>query len=182
MTMSSSIARFLAPPLFLSAILCCGGSTSGTTNGDGGIPPDGDPGASCPIHLSGTPGGRPVATMCAASTNVPLPADGGATSCTTDTDCGSGEACACADELIGNAVHTNSCVQTQCHVDSDCGSGEVCSPTAQDLCSGGGPFFACHSSADKCRVDADCCSSAPACRYQPSVGHWACVAMCTVSG
>ncbi len=97
--MTSSIARFLAPPLFLSAILCCGGSTSGTSNGDGGtptadgsgtpngdggIPPadgsgtpngdggfptaDGSPGGSCPINLSGTPAGRPVAMACPAST------------------------------------------------------------------------------------------------------------------
>jgi hypothetical protein len=206
--MSSSLARFLALPLFLSAIICCGGSTSGTSNRDGGISADGGPGASCPINLAGTPNGRPVAMMCAASTNLPgLPPDGGVTSCTTDADCGtstlyrwcragkcqvdqcftdgdcgSGEACLCANEQVGNALHTNSCVQTQCHVDSDCGSGEVCSPTVMDLCSDGAPFFACHSSADKCRVDADCCSSAPACRYQPMVGHWECVARCTVSG
>jgi hypothetical protein len=207
--MTSSIARVLAPPLFLSAILCCGGSTGGTTShGDGGIPPAEDsPGASCPTNLSGTPAGRPVAMTCAPTTVVVPPPDGGVTSCTTDADCGSntpyswcragkcqvdqcftdgdcasGEACSCANEQIGNAVHTNRCVQTQCHVDSDCGNGEVCSRTATDLCASSNAFLACHSPADQCRVDADCCSSAPACRFQATVGHWECAAVCTAAG
>jgi Cys-rich repeat protein len=196
--------RVLAIPFFLAALVCCGASTV-ATNGDGGTA---DGSWSCPTKLSGTPGGRPVAGTCAASTNVPPPnGDGGTTSCTTDADCGtgtlyrwcrggkceadqcftdadcaSGQACACADEQTGNAVHTNACVTAQCRVDSDCGAGEVCSPTVQDLCGGGGPFFACRSSADKCRVDADCCASAPSCRYQATVGHWECSPRCTVSG
>lgn len=210
--MISSSVRFLATPFFLAALICCGGSTSGS-NGDGGAPGGGDggtadgSGGSCPVNLAGTPTGRPTATMCA-PTMIPLPAeDAGTTSCTTDSDCAgntyarychggacvadqcfadsdcpSGQACACSNEQVGNAVHTNSCVMAQCRVDSDCGAGEVCSVTATDLCSGGGPFFACHSSADKCRVDSDCCPSAPSCRYQSTVGHWECSPRCTIAG
>jgi Cys-rich repeat protein len=197
-----TFVRFLAIPLFLAGLVFCGGSTA-TSNFDGGAP-GGDGGTadgsgSCPVNLSGTATGRPVAATCPASTNVPPPTgDAGPISCTTDadcasdalyrwcrggkcepdqcstdSDCASGQACACADELIGNALHTNSCVTVQCHVDSDCGAGNVCSGTTVDLCSGG-PFFACRSSADKCRVDADCCASAPSCRYQSTVGHWEC--------
>jgi Cys-rich repeat protein len=101
--------------------------------------------------------------------------------CSTDGDCPSGQACSCASEQIGNAEHVNRCVTVQCRVDSDCGAGQWCSRTEEDLCSGG-PFFACHSSADTCRVDADCCSSAPSCRYQEMLGHWACVPTCTAAG
>jgi Cys-rich repeat protein len=202
---------FLAIPLFLAGLVCCGGSTT-VANGDGGAPGrDGgtaDGSGSCPIKLSGTAAGRPVAATCPASTNLPPPnGDAGPTSCTTDADCASdsfyhwcrggkcepdqcfidndcasGQACVCANEQPGNALHTNACVTTQCRVDSDCGAGEVCSPTVQDLCSGGGPFFACRSSADQCRVDADCCASAPSCRYQSTVGHWECVPRCTIAG
>ncbi len=196
--------------LFIVGLACCGGSTS--TSGDGGKPAtdasaDSSPDA-CGVNLAGTPTGRPSAVQCSPS-NVPMPSgsDGGAIACTTDADCANaglyhwcragacvpdqcfidsdcptGQACACNDQQVGNAVHTNACVMTQCRLDSDCGSGQVCSPTVQDLCSGGGPFFACHSSADTCRVDADCCTGAPSCRYQSTVGHWACVAFCTVSG
>ena len=213
MTSSSApFARFLSVPLFLVGLVCCGGSTA-ANHGDGGVPPGddggtGDGSASCPVHLSGSPGGRPTAGMCAPSTNLPPPTgDGGLTSCTTDadctsdafyhycragkcepdqcftdSDCPSGQACACSNEFVGNGVRANSCVMAQCHVDADCGAGEVCSPTEQDLCSSGSPFFACHSSADKCRVDADCCASAPSCRYQGTVGHWECAPRCTVSG
>lgn len=201
----------VATPLFLLALVCCGATTATSgdggrgTNGDGGAP---DGPAVCPDKPSGTPTGRPTAGTCAPS-NVPPPTggDGGLTACTTDSDCGtgslyqwchggkcqpdqcfsdtdcpSGQACACANEQIGNAEHTNACVMAQCRLDADCAGGQACSPTNQDLCSGGGPFFACHSSADSCRVDADCCPSAPSCRYQQTVGHWACVPMCTVNG
>ncbi len=200
----TSFVRLLSFPLFVAGLVCCGAST--VSGGDGGTG-DGGPG-SCPVHLSGTATGRPTAGTCAASTNLPPPSgDAGAASCTTnadcandplyrycrsgkcepdqcftDSDCSSGQACACANEQTGNAVHTNQCVAVQCRVDSDCGAGEVCSPTVQDLCSGGGPFFACRSSKDECRVDADCCASAPSCRYESTVGHWACVARCTVAG
>ena len=196
-------------PLLLVGLVCCGDSTSTTTSGDGGIVPDASADTSpsaCGSNLSGTPAGRPVPAQCAPS-SVTAPPDGGAITCTTDadcaadglyrwcragacspdqctsdTDCATGQACACANEQVGNAEHTNTCVTTQCRSDSDCAAGQVCSPTVGDLCSGGGPFFACHSAADTCRVDADCCTSAPSCRYQPTVGHWACVGVCTVNG
>lgn len=198
---SRRFVRFLSIPFVLAGLVCCGAGTV-TGTGDGGI------GGSCPVNLSGNPPGRPVAGMCAASTNLPpVSGDAGTTSCTTnadcamdsfyrwcragtcqadqcfaDSDCATGQACACADEQVGNASHTNVCVATKCRVDSDCGAGEVCSPTVQDLCGGGGAFFACHSSADECHVDADCCASAPSCRYQATVGHWVCAPRCTVAG
>jgi Cys-rich repeat protein len=186
-----------------------GGGTVGDSGGpnvDSGPNVDGGPGI-CGDHVSGTPTGRPTATQCAPSTILPPPgidagpltcaSDADCTSsffhwcragkcqedqCLTDSDCATGQACACADEQIGNAQHTNQCTPTQCRVDADCGAGQVCSGTEVDLCSGAGPFFACHSAADTCRVDADCCPSAPACRYEGTLGHWACAAVCTVSG
>jgi hypothetical protein len=197
----TTLARRAVPLFLFLALACCGGTTNGTT--DGGTP---GPGI-CGANVSGTPTGRPVAEQCAASNVPPSSTDAGLLTCATDadctaspfyrwcragtchadqcfadTDCPSGQACACANEQIGNAEHTNACVATQCRVDADCTSDQVCSATAQDLCSGGGPFFACHSSADTCRVDADCCSSSPSCRYQPAEGHWACVTQCTVAG
>jgi hypothetical protein len=189
--------RAAAPVVLLSALACSGGSTS--SGGDGGT-------ALCFVHFSGTPTGRPSPATCAA-TSVPVLGDAGVIACKTDGDCSNdelhhwcrngtcvpdqcygdsdcpkGQACACADEQIGNASHTNVCAAAGCRSDSDCAGGEVCSQTAQDYCSGGTDFFACHSSADTCRVDADCCSSAPACRYQSTLGHWACAPVCTAAG
>jgi hypothetical protein len=186
------LARGTMPLALVALLRCSSASTSAP--------------AVCGKITTATPTGRPVAAQCAPSNVLSAGTDGGLLHCTTDSDCGttsldrwcrggqceadqcssdtdcaSGQACACADEQIGNAEHTNVCLATHCRVDADCGSGEACSPTAQDLCSGG-PFFACHSAADTCRVDADCCASAPSCRYQPMSGHWDCVAACTIAG
>jgi hypothetical protein len=179
-----------------------GGVPEGAS-GDGSVPGP----LACNEHISGTATGRPAATQCSPTTTVPPLPDGGVAHCATDadcasnafdtwchggacepdqcfgdSDCASGQTCACANEQIGNAVHTNRCVSTQCRVDTDCASGETCSRTGQDLCSAGAPFYVCRSAADTCRVDADCCPTAPACRYDGAVGHWACVAACTIAG
>ena len=204
--------RGAIPLFFLALVCCGGSATEGppgTTAGDGGGD-SGDGGAPgpgiCGGKLSGTPTGHPAAEQCAPTNLGPPASDAGpvpcakdadctafpfrwcragtcqADQCFADTDCPSGQACACSNEQIGNAIHTNVCAATECRVDADCSSGQACSATALDLCSGGAPFRACHSSADTCRVDADCCASAPSCRYQPTVGHWACVAQCTAAG
>jgi hypothetical protein len=175
--------------------------------GEGGVPA-GDASAPplCPVHVSGTAPGRPSDMACAVTTNVPPTPDGGAVECRFDSDCMvyahgfcrnntcqpdqcfkdsdciPGQACSCANEQIGNAIHTNRCVAAGCLIDSDCAAGETCSRTDADLCSGEGPFFACRSAADTCRVDADCCPAAPSCRYRSLVGHWACVAACMIAG
>ena len=197
----TSAAR--ARPFFLLAVLACGGgTTTKEVAGDGGSPL-GPPSACPPTHpahprVARRPRRarrrpfrrrwtRGLAAFCKADTDCVGFAHychaGQCTvdQCLQDSECTSGQACACSDEEVGNGERSNVCAATQCHTDAYCGSGEACSPTAVDLC-GQGPFFACRSSADTCRVDADCCPSAPACRYQSSSGHWACVAACTVAG
>ncbi len=104
--------------------------------------------------------------------------------CLLDSDCGSGMLCACTSQLgyRGNAIQSgNQCIATNCRLDSDCGSGGVCSPSNGDSCGGLSGFF-CHSAADTCLTNADCCGSTPSCVYQPTLGHWACQAVSVCTG
>ena len=102
--------------------------------------------------------------------------------CLTDSDCPTGQACACASQVGGSTLHTNTCVAAQCRVDADCGrSVGICSPT-RGYC-GGLIGYYCHSEADTCITDADCCEpSASSCQYQPELGHFACQAPVGCSG
>jgi len=63
-------------------------------------------------------------------------------------------------------------------VDADCGAGGWCSPTYDFSC---GSFFGfigyyCHTPSDTCLDDSDCGTGSPpaSCRYNPTVGAWAC--------
>jgi hypothetical protein len=150
-----------------------------------------------------TPVGRPTSISCPVSTATGYFPDAGAScdpdagaacspglkclhgacgldACRTDSDCQTGFACICAGDFYGgNGIHGNVCVTSQCRVDADCGPAEVCSPSFGEGCGGPSGVF-CHSSADTCGTDADCCGSTPGCRYQSTLGHWACqsVALC----
>jgi hypothetical protein len=168
-------------------------------------------GSACGSPLS-TPVGRPTASACTA-TSFPTPnpnapactgdgdcADAGAASyclgdqcgldqCLVDSDCPSGQACRCANQQGGNALHRNSCVPTGCRVDADCGPGGTCSPDISGFCSSL-TGYQCHSSLDTCHSDADCCDNTPdtppdarrRCGYQPELGHWACAALLLCNG
>jgi len=148
---------------------------------------------------------RPQAIACAA-TNFIGGADGGPIACTVDADCQeagiglycrkgacspdaclvdgdcpTGEACGCSNMFRGNIAQANRCVMSSCRVDADCGPGGVCSPSFSARCGGLAGFY-CHSAADSCQTDTDCCGSTPQCRYQPTLGHWACQAIVVCNG
>jgi hypothetical protein len=107
--------------------------------------------------------------------------------CLADTDCPTGQACGCADEFGGNAIHYNQCIPTQCRTNGDCGSGWTCSPSSGGYCSSLVGFY-CHSAADTCATDADCicpgATQAPyaQCVYTPQLGHFACQVSAVCAG
>jgi len=101
--------------------------------------------------------------------------------CLTDADCPDGQACGCADQFGGNALHYNACVPAQCRIDSDCGQGGLCSPSGNSYC-GSLTGYYCHSPADTCTTDADCCEPTPRCFYTPALGHFACQAQTICGG
>jgi hypothetical protein len=193
------------------SLLHCGGKDlthDVTPNPDGG-PPIVIPSCTGGGSLS-LPGSRPTALACPATPNYSTagPADvscatladcqdagpaayfqacrGGKCAidpCLTDSECPSGDVCVCATEIGGgNAIHTNACVPAQCRVNADCGrSVGLCSPT-RGYC-GGVLGYYCHSAADSCITDADCCdASNPSCQYQPALGHFACQAAIGCNG
>jgi hypothetical protein len=106
--------------------------------------------------------------------------------CFTDSDCPTGQACGCANQFGGNALHANRCVPTACHTDADCTSG-LCSPANTGYC-GSFQGYHCRGAADTCRADTDCASPSTggvtlprSCQFAPEVGHWQCapVTVCT---
>jgi hypothetical protein len=104
--------------------------------------------------------------------------------CLTDTDCPSGQACGCANQFGGNAIHYNRCVPAQCRQNSDCGTGGICSPSSGAYCSSLSGYY-CHSPADTCTTNADCCNStlsSSECLYSEALGHFACQAQVVCSG
>lgn len=102
--------------------------------------------------------------------------------CLVDSDCAAGSACICGDTFYGgNALHGNVCVTAKCRTNADCGSSGVCEPSFGERCGGPSGVF-CHSAADTCGTDKDCCPSAPACRYQAELGHWACLGISVCNG
>jgi hypothetical protein len=63
---------------------------------------------------------------------------------------------------------------TQCRVDANCSFAQVCSASAGGC--GGISGYYCHTSADECFTDNDCCGSSPSCEYDTTKGHWWCQA------
>ncbi len=86
--------------------------------------------------------------------------------CITDSDCGTGQICACANELGGGPVRLgNECMATQCQVDSDCGE-QVCSASIGKLRQPPRLLLPPHPRGRKCLTDSDCCGSTPLCTFQ----------------
>ncbi len=102
--------------------------------------------------------------------------------CLTDDDCPEGQACGCASSFRGNAFHTNLCVTTGCRTDADCGGEGACSETISSSPCGGLGGFYCHTAADECNSNVDCCAGTPICAYQSTLGHWACQAATVCNG
>ena len=101
--------------------------------------------------------------------------------CAGDSDCPSGQPCAChgSPYMFGSG---NWCVPGNCQVDADCGTGGYCSPTpalpcnmnGRDLyCQGLGYY--CHTPKDECGDDSDYLGVGfPGCLYDQSAGYWKC--------
>jgi hypothetical protein len=102
--------------------------------------------------------------------------------CLSDTDCPSGLACECAIQFQGDGIFANRCVTPLCYKNSDCGPNGVCAAvTPATPCGGIGGSY-CHRPSDTCMTDADCCGDTPVCNYDPTLAHWACVAVQICSG
>ena len=175
-----------------------GGSTTGSS-GAGGATTGG-------AHA--LPIGRPELGTCPASQIDPDDANGGSLACSddadcdnagfglnthclngqcgdeclTDSDCPNGQACGCAAQFRGNAIHTNACVLTGCRVDADCGPSGVCSDSESPHGCGGLNGYYCHAATDTCSTDADCAGNSSICAYQATLGHWACQAKAVCTG
>ncbi len=186
------------------------GGTPGTggSQGSGGTRATGGMGGArlndCGKTSLSTPEGRPTSPVCSLSEAAANWQDAGAMSCktsddcrnfapcvhgacapdecNTDGDCAEGFGCACAaDYYGGNGIHGNLCVPAQCRVDADCKAPGVCSPTLSGACRSLVGYY-CHSPADTCNTDADCCADTSRCEYQPALGHWSCTAEVGCSG
>lgn len=90
--------------------------------------------------------------------------------CTTDAECGAGNACDCN----GGG---NRCVPANCRTDAECG-GLGCSPTQGEGCGNlmGTAGFYCHTKKDDCTDHRDCKKKDVdgMCVYSPSVSRWTC--------
>jgi Cys-rich repeat protein len=194
----SRLLHVAASGLSLAALVHCTSSVAEGTNGsvDGGIEDASVTDAQCASTPS-QPVTRPLScparydagagagVACASLADCQ---DGGAANqgclggscsldqCLTDSDCPTGEACGCSAAFHGNGYYLNECVPAQCRTNADCGAGFACSPSNAGYCSSLAGFY-CHSAADTCVADADCCPRtfpAPQCVYQPALGHFAC--------
>jgi hypothetical protein len=110
--------------------------------------------------------------------NLPRPCACTYDTCVHDTDCGTGNVCACHGSTY-MAAFGNKCVPGNCRVDADCGPGCGCSPSLDVMvqydCSVGGYY--CHTPTDLCSNDLDCTGLAGEnlCQYVGfQVPAWAC--------
>jgi hypothetical protein len=166
-------------------LLGCSSEKHGTTQNPEGTP-DALPGTDasqesvahrCDGATAVTPDHRPESVACP-------PSAGGLTDqCSSDSDCGAGDSCACATAFHGNAIHTNACIQSDCRIDSDCGPSGLCSPAYGGYCNSFTGLH-CRSAADECTSNSDCCAdpTRPVCGYAPELGHWTCTAIVVCNG
>ncbi len=176
----------VAGPLFASLlVLSCGGLTGesphhpyadGGTD-DGGSPEGGDggcDGAASTYHgppSSPPPGHRAAATACKPS-SYPGTDGGIGPACSTDADCGAGEACGCVANGAGRWTGGNTCVAVNCHVDADCPGGNYCVETTSTC--GDLAGYYCTTAADECAIWSDCACGDNQCAYSPMVGRRVC--------
>jgi len=93
--------------------------------------------------------------------------------CTTDDDCGPGQACVCDStntNYIGLFTILNRCVPAGCRTDADCG-GTTCGLSI-DVCKDV-RNLACHGPDDTCSSDLDC-GPESTCTFHEEVGAWTC--------
>jgi hypothetical protein len=161
---------------------------------------------------------RPVAVACAATpgpatpppdaapvtctTNTDCQPEGGAVfarfvcrggactadQCLTDDDCPVGQACGCANQVIGLGNRVNSCLPSSCRIDADCGPTGLCSPAHSGHC-GSLSGYHCRKAADACQTNEDCPCAAdagptlgPNCEYAPEVDRWQCLSFTVCGG
>jgi hypothetical protein len=90
--------------------------------------------------------------------------------CYSDSDCDGGVPCGCRPS--GSSDEPNVCLTlSNCRVDSDCGPGGYCSLSMEGIVSA----YYCHTPNDTCSNDSDCPMDRPACTFDMSSGHWACI-------
>jgi hypothetical protein len=151
--------------------------------------PDRSPG-SCPY-----PDGGPTTGVCVADSACPSSAGQtngrcgpaprlAACQCSYDTcfrdeDCALGGPCLCRTGATADGTAPNYCMKGNCQVDADCGPGGWCSPTEDFSCGrfSGTVGYYCHTPADTCVNDGECATAASPtanCRFNPTVGAWAC--------
>ena len=94
--------------------------------------------------------------------------------CMHDTDCASGQACACHGSTYNSGGNT--CMAGNCRVDTDCGAGGYCSPSYDPTGCGGLLGYFCHTAADLCVNDRDCATTGgpQVCWYTTATGRWEC--------
>jgi hypothetical protein len=92
-----------------------------------------------------------------------------------DTDCPTGQACACAGSPYTNN-QDNYCIAGNCRVDTDCGPGGYCSPSDNTMSCGSLGGYYCHTPNDLCIDDSDCSSSGgfQVCAYSTTSSRWEC--------
>jgi hypothetical protein len=94
--------------------------------------------------------------------------------CSGDTDCPSGQTCACHGAPYTDSAG-NACVKGNCRVDADCGAGGYCSPSSDtSICGDSLAGYYCHTAADLCVDDSDCPESS-GCVYSTTDSRWECL-------
>jgi hypothetical protein len=169
-------------------------SSSGTSSGaDGGRVPlnhrpndaqclAAAPAGDCAIH--GPVGQCSSDAACTAGTDGRcIESNGGAVSCSCtydtcmqDTDCPTGETCACHGSPYTNG-DGNTCIKSGCRVDADCGTNGYCSPAYDTSSCGSLLGYFCHTPEDQCVNDSDCTDGglAQKCTYSSSALYWKCM-------
>jgi hypothetical protein len=95
--------------------------------------------------------------------------------CTHDTDCATGQTCACHGSAYLNGGST--CFPGNCRVDGDCGAGGFCSPSRAPMGCGGLGGYYCHAATDLCLDDSDCPSMGTGprmCAFIAATSRWEC--------
>jgi hypothetical protein len=94
--------------------------------------------------------------------------------CSTDSDCMTGDLCVCHGSAYTGG-EGNTCLPGNCRVDSDCGANGYCSPSEGSGDCGGISGYYCHTSSDTCVNDSDCTQQgADVCEWSATDSRWEC--------